>query len=52
MLRILSIELMTAAQALSWEPRKTSEELELMLSDFRSGIPFVKRPNVYAYAKI
>ena len=45
--RILSIELMTAAQAMEFRrPRKTSEELELMLSDFRSKVPFIEKDQV------
>jgi histidine ammonia-lyase len=45
--RIFSIELMTAAQAMEFRrPRKTSEELELMLSDFRSKVPFIEKDQV------
>jgi histidine ammonia-lyase len=45
--RILSIELMTAAQAMEFRrPRKTSPELELMLSDFRSKVPFIEKDQV------
>ena len=45
--RILSIELMTAAQAMEFRrPRNTSEELELMLSDFRSKVPFIEKDQV------
>jgi histidine ammonia-lyase len=38
---------MTAAQAMEFRrPRKTSEELELMLSDFRSKVPFIEKDQV------
>jgi histidine ammonia-lyase len=45
--RILSIELMTAAQAMEFRrPRKTSPELELMLSEFRSKVPYIEKDQV------
>ena len=45
--RILSIELMTAAQAMEFRrPRKTSPELELMLSDFRTKVPYIEKDQV------
>ena len=45
--RILSIELMTAAQAMELRrPRKTSPELELMLSNFRSKVPFIEKDQI------
>jgi histidine ammonia-lyase len=45
--RILSIELMTAAQAMEFRrPRKTSPELELMLTEFRSKVPYIEKDQV------
>ena len=38
---------MTAAQAMEFRrPRKTSPILELMLSDFRSKVPYIEKDQV------
>ena len=40
---VLSIELLTSAQAMNFRrPRKSSPELEQLLSDFRNEIPYIK----------
>ena len=40
---VLSIELLTSAQAMNFRrPRKSSPELERLLSDFRNKIPYIK----------
>ena len=45
--RILAIELLNAAQAIEFRrPRKTSELLENLLSDFRKTIPFMEEDTV------
>jgi len=41
---VLSIELLTSAQAMNFRrPRKSSPELEQLLSDFRNEIPYIKQ---------
>ena len=45
--RILAIELLNAAQAIEFRrPRKTSELLENLLSDFRKTVPFMEEDTV------
>ena len=48
--RILSIELLTAAQGMEFRrPRKTSVELENMLSTFRKVVPYIEKDVVMHY---
>ena len=48
--RILSIELLTAAQGMEFRrPRKTSVELENMLSNFRKEVPYIEKDVVMHY---
>ena len=45
--RILSIEIMTAAQAMEFRrPRKSSPEIEQMLSNFRTKVPYINKDEV------
>ena len=45
--RILSIEIMTAAQAMEFRrPRKTSPELEQMLFNYRTKVPYISEDEV------